>query len=109
MSGKLHGNKGETVVEVLVSVLICALSVALLFGGIMASARINEGAEEDDVKFYEGFSAAEGQSTPLDTGAVEIILKSAPPPEPQPSQRVDVDIYGGSELFSYAEKAGVGP
>ena len=36
MNRKWKDTRGETVLEVLASVLICALSVALLAGGIMA-------------------------------------------------------------------------
>ena len=110
MSGKLHGNRGETVVEVLAAVLICALSVALLFGSVMASVHIIETAEKTDERFYEGLSRAEEQTAPpLDSGSVELVLKSAPPPDPQPARTVDVDIFGESGLFSYAGKAGAGP
>ena len=41
MKRKWNDAHGETLVEVLASVLICSLSVALLFSMVMASARLS--------------------------------------------------------------------
>ena len=50
MSEKLRNSRGETLVEVLASVLICALSVMLLFGAVMASGRIDLQAQAADAE-----------------------------------------------------------
>ena len=50
MSEKLRNSRGETLVEVLASVLICALSVMLLLGAVSASTSIGlqaQAADED--------------------------------------------------------------
>ncbi len=41
MREKLRNSRGETLVEVLVSVLVCALSITLLAGAVTASANID--------------------------------------------------------------------
>ena len=43
---KLHNSQGETLVEVLSSILIASLSVALLFGCVMASAGMDREAQD---------------------------------------------------------------
>lgn len=61
---KLRSSSGETIVEVLASVLISSLAIFLLFSTIMASVRIDRTAQESDEKYYGELSAAEaGEST----------------------------------------------
>ena len=43
---KLKANKGETLVETLISMLIVVLSVTMLAGSIVAAARINQSAKD---------------------------------------------------------------
>ena len=45
MREKLQSTRGETLVEALAAILICALSVALLFSAVMASARMDRLAQ----------------------------------------------------------------
>ena len=59
MKRKLRGSRGETLVEVMASIVIGTLSVALLFGAIMASAQIGKSAQETDGAYYQALSAAE--------------------------------------------------
>ncbi|WP_325199069.1 type IV pilus modification PilV family protein [Oscillibacter sp.] len=62
MREKLRSTQGETLVEVLASVLVCALSVMLLLGAVSASASIDLQAQAADSEYYEALSRAERQS-----------------------------------------------
>ena len=52
MKRKLCGSRGETLVEAMASIVIGTLSVALLFGAIMASAQTGKSAQEMDGAYY---------------------------------------------------------
>lgn len=100
MRKKLRDNRGETLVEVLASILIAALSVALLFSSIMASAGIDRSARASDETYYEALSQAEGQ-----TGAPEPLAITVKNGGAQTI--LNVERYGGKGAYSYAK--GVGP
>ena len=61
MREKLQSARGETLVEVLAAILICALSVALLFSAVMASARMDRMAQEAGIRYYQDLTRAERQ------------------------------------------------
>ena len=42
---KLNNQKGETLIEVIASILVCVISISMLMGGVAASATINENAD----------------------------------------------------------------
>lgn len=93
---KLHNSKGETLVEVLVSILICTLSVALLFSSIMASARINKQAETSDSGFFQVLNAAEEKSgTPFQSGYINVSGADAN------TLTLIVNYYGNDTIHSY--------
>lgn len=101
MNSKLHSDQGETLVETLASILIATLSVSLLFGAVTASARMSRTARGEDRTYYEALSRAERRETAADivqlkvknssTGGVEVL---------------DVAVYGGGEMYSYAIQEG---
>lgn len=62
MIHKLKNQRGETLVEVMASIVIASLSAALLFSCIMASTQINRTAQNADKAYYAALSKAEGQS-----------------------------------------------
>lgn len=62
MREKLRNSRGETLVEVLASVLICALSITLLMGAVTASTNIDLRAQSADAEYYAALSKAERQS-----------------------------------------------
>ena len=93
MEKKLRGSGGETLVEVLASILIGALSVALLFGSIMASANITRQAQNSDEDYYKNLSAAEARTAPGENGTLTVNDSS-----------LDITIYGGGGTWSYARK-----
>lgn len=103
MRKKLRERRGETLVELLASILIGALSAALLAGGIAASTRLDLDARDLDKTYYQQLTAAEARTGPALPGAVEVVntqngLNSAIP----------VSIWGGGRAWSYSAK-GAGP
>lgn len=109
MRGKCREERGEALIEVMASILIMTLSVLLLFSAVMASVRINKNAREQDEKFYKAWNAAEGQSTPADSG---IVLTSKVTVEQIPaggSAVVDVTFYGEKGVLSYKYMPSTGP
>lgn len=106
MCRKLNDNRGETLVEMLASILIAALAVALLFTCCMASVQMGRQARAADERYYENLSAAEKRGEPL-VGDAEVIVAKAD--EPTVTQPVDVSLYGGDGMYSYQWEKGVDP
>lgn len=102
---KLNSQRGETLVELMASILISTLSVGLLLGAVAASFNLNRQAQKADETFYTALTAAEARTTPAAGGAAE---------SPQvtitetggPSISLDIDVYGGEGLWSYALDTG---
>jgi len=97
---KLSQDRGETLVEVLAAVLVASLSIALLFGGVMASSSIDRSARTSDETFYADLSAAERQedSESKETMIVAVTNGSA-------KAKLNVDVYGEA-VRSYAKEDG---
>lgn len=98
---KLHNSRGETLVEVLASILIASLSVALLFGCVLASANMDRDAQKLDRDHYAALTAAEAQSGTGTSGTVKI--------QNEKNSRegsLSVEIYGDTGLYSYKKAAG---
>lgn len=93
---KLHSSRGETLVEVLASILIAALSVALLFGCVTASTGIDRQARELDAEHYAALSAAEARSGTGSFGTAGILN-----PVNSMQEQLPVEICGGTGLYSY--------
>lgn len=108
MKGKWKDSRGETLVEVMASIVISTLSVALLFGAIMASARIDESARKMDGTYYQALSDAEAQASPMPEAPGTVRLNyTADGVEKLP---LPVALYGGEDAVSYALSAeGGGP
>lgn len=56
---KINSQSGETLVEVLVSLLISTIAIGLLFTSIMTATHINQANKEADAKFYKELQIAE--------------------------------------------------
>lgn len=95
---KLGSQRGETLVEVLASILIASLSVAMLLGGVAVSANLGRQADTADAYFYETLTAAEMRQTPVANGSINLT-------EGGISRTIPVRIYGGEGLYSYALNA----
>ncbi len=105
MRQKLKKNGGETLIEVLASILIGALSVALLFSAVLASTRMDRGAEETDKAFRANLIAAEKQTEPLidgpiGTGSAKVIVIHKNPETLK--AELPVVFYGGEGAVSYS-------
>lgn len=94
---KLSSNQGETLVELLASILVATLSVALLIGCVTASFQLGRQADQSDSYFYQTLTAAEDRQTPLTDGIIQVTeggsLVSLP-----------VQVYGDEDLYAYARK-----
>ncbi len=95
---KLHSEKGETLAEIMASVLICTLSVALLFSGIMVANRINRQAEASDKAFFEVMNLAEQEDAgaPYKSGTVLVTESGG-----IGSRSFPVNYYGNESICSY--------
>ena len=106
MVHKLKSQRGETLVEIMASIVIAALSVALLFGCVMASIQINRMAQRADEAYYKALTAAETQTEDADyprkNGTVTIKGGSS-------VEKWDILLYGGEEMYAYARDEGAGP
>lgn len=95
MIHKLKSQRGETLVEIMASVLVAALSVALLFSCVMGASQINGTARESDEKYYATLTDAEKQETAAEGGTIKIAGNGN-------TQTLDISLYGGSGMYSYA-------
>lgn len=100
MMRKLRENRGETLVETFAAIVVATLSVALLFGGIVASGEIEKNAKRVDEDHYEAFNAAEGQGEPPTGTATVTITNDTGVTSPS----ITIDLYGGSGVYSYKKK-----
>lgn len=105
---KFHNNRGETLIEVLASIIIASLSVALMFGCIMVSTNMDEGSKTLDEQHYAGLTAADAQEaasmaapTP---GVGSVTIERVDPVvsgEPTASAELEITIYGDEGMSSY--------
>lgn len=94
MCRKLKDNRGETLVEMLASILIAALAVALLFTCCMASVQMGGQARAADKRYYENLSAAESRTKTEGNGQVNVAGNGN-------SVEVQIQLYGGDGMYSY--------
>lgn len=108
MIKKLRDDRGETVVELLASILIGALSVALLFSAVTVSVRMDRTARETDEKLYESMRQAEERSSeiePLPAGGISAVTIST---DGSTDITLPVTFYGGRDVISYSLKPSSG-
>ena len=93
---KLKSRRGETLTETLASILIIALSAAILAGMVSAAARLSAKAKAADATFYQEIQAAEvGSPGEAGSGIVTITAGGD-------TGSVHVSVRGGgSALTSY--------
>lgn len=115
MREKLRNSRGETLVEVLASVLVCSLSILLLFGAVAASTNIDLRAQEADGEYYAALTKAERQSKTIPSGAAEAdiynnlpgettvsVVSASGSVEIKPNGTSQLHFYGTERLLSYA-------
>lgn len=104
---KLHSKKGETYVEVLISVLIIALAALLLATTLTAANRINANARKADEGFYASVNSMENPAGDPAEGDYAVTYEI----EGQfltGSGKIDVDMYEDGELAAYKKKGARG-
>ena len=95
MQGKLRSQKGETLTETLVGVLLVALASVVLAAMIGAACRMNIRAKARDEALYTEITAAE-RRTGEETGSVTVKVDGT-------EESVQVKYYGAEgKLRSYA-------
>jgi len=110
MMRKWKDTRGETLVEVLAAILIGSLSVALIFGAIMATTKMNLQAQNIDTSYYEVLSKAERQKPTEDVleGATGFKITITGTPDETGSKSVEINnvtFYGGKGAISYVLNA----
>ena len=103
IKAKLHSCRGESLVEVLASILIATLSVGLLLGGIAVSANLERHADQSDENFYQTLNAAEERQTPVKEGVA--LSPDIQISEGGTSIQIPICIYGDEGLWSYGLNA----
>lgn len=99
---KLRSERGETLIEVLASVLIVSLSVMMVAGSVMASSRVDVDAKKMDKTHYAALSNAETHTTATSDTGVKVTI-SDDPDDITKGKTFDITFYGnaGAGMFSY--------
>ena len=99
LAKKLHSRRGESLVEVLAAVLICALSVLLLASASVAAGNINHTASDHDEIYYQALNAAEARNEgPVASTTLTVSAAGAS------DVKVTVNLYGNKDegIYSFA-------
>lgn len=102
---KLVNNSGESLLELLASVLVGSLTLGFLLTLIAAAARMDKTAEKNDRDYYESLAEAEVQNEAAAVneegfpkkGEVKVILEENPGVTAEP----EVICFGGHGVYSY--------
>lgn len=102
---KMRSQRGETLVEILASILIGTMAIALLVGSVTTSSRIDVQTKQSDAEHYQALSAAELQQTALSMPGAKVSIQllnpsPAAPPVENPKD-FTVVVYGGEGIYSY--------
>lgn len=103
MGRKLKSRAGETLAEVLVSILVIAFAVLLLASMVSASGSIDLSTRERDGEFYENLTSAEKKENVTGTGTVTVDWKDGEGGNVG-STSFTVNVFGDRGLASYAIK-----
>lgn len=99
MIGKLRSTRGETLAEILVSIVILGLSIGLMLTMIMTSTKITQNAREADTKLIGELNAAEQQNGDDLIKTADVVISGN-----GTTVTVSVDIFAeadNSNLVSY--------
>lgn len=98
---KLRNNRGETLIEVLASVLTVALSLALLFSYIQTSYNIESPKTQAiDEAHYNAINGAEHGDLPINEAGTGWSIRITDRDDNELAN-IDVNMYGGDGVFSY--------
>ena len=100
-----RAQRGETLVEVLIALLIVALSTLLLAAMVMTSGSVNIIARQKDEAFYEALSKVEAMDsgTPDLTSTPETVQIAPDPGNPTSgsNKEIGVTVYSADGLAFY--------
>lgn len=97
---KLKSEKGESLIELLASILVASLSVVLLAGMVAVSSRINRSVRESDAAFYGYVSEAEAQTEEVTAPAAQLQIQE----EGAAPILVKITCYGEEDSGVYSYK-----
>ena len=103
---KLRSKSGETLAEVLVAILVVAVSASLFLGMVAVAARINRQAVKADARFYKAMSLLECFEAEED--AVEQRSGSLRVGGSGVSEERPVTVFYGDDMVSYQLDGGAG-
>lgn len=103
---KLKSRSGETLAEVLVAILVVAVSTSLFLGMVAVSARINRQAVKADARFYRAMSRlecfeAEEEAVEQRNGSLRVEGSGV-------SEELPVMVFYGDDMVSYQLDGGAG-
>lgn len=103
---KLKSRSGETLAEVLVAILVVAVSTSLFLGMVAVSARINRQAVKADARFYRAMSLlecfeAEEEAVEQRNGSLRVEGSGV-------SEELPVTVFYGDDMVSYQLDGGAG-
>lgn len=102
VTGKLKSRRGETLTEVLVSMLIVVMSALMLATMVVSAASINKKANDAVEKVYEELAAAEAKAAVDSNGFVTVGFGGM-----ASEITVNVDYYGGGNALTAYSRTGV--
>lgn len=107
---KFKNSRGESLAEVLVAILIIALSSAMFLSMTMASAKINRSVQTSDDTYYAAMSLLEKHTAGNDSNGTEIVKETGGSKieivwngSSAIKETVPVNLYTGDKMVSYGE------
>lgn len=101
---KRRARAGETLGEVLIAMLIVALSALMLAGMVSSAGQINLSVRETDESFYKSVSALEKRDgTPKD-GTLNVKIETSG--AGVTTEEVEVSVFEEGGMISYKAKEG---
>ena len=93
---KLRSNKGESIAEVLASVLIVVMAMAMLAGAIITAAKVNKAADNGKQNFSNGADKTITKEV--------VIFKLKNEMDGDVTEKIDVNVMENEEGFVYYDK-----
>ena len=95
---KLRSNKGESIAEVLASVLIVVMAMAMLAGAIITAAKVNKAVDNGKQNFSNGADKT------ITKEVVIFKLKNENEMDGDVTEKIDVNVMENEEGFVYYDK-----
>lgn len=99
---KLRSRRGESLVEILAAVLVCALSVLLLASASMAAGNMNHVSSDQDKTYYGALNHAEARDTATGSDTLTVSVDRGTSEAGYGPVYASVSLYGGEGVYSFA-------